>query len=227
MQVHLPTSIKHVQIDKAQSTVMIAIAVATAVSIFCLFSTKALVSQASYQRRVINARHDVVRQLNKNLESAKNLASQYQIFDSTNPNILGGKNTTDPNSNPPDGNNARLVLNALPTKYDFPALISSLSKILDADGIDSQNISASDQPESFDSKPTANPRPVSIPLSISGSSSYAGLQTLIKDFERSTRPYDITSLELSGSSTSMSISMIMNTYYQQAKSLNLGSKEIR
>src|SRR3990167_8406620 len=135
---------KSSQIDKSQKRLIILVSVSTVVTIFCLVSTKALLDYAGYHRHELAAKRAVIKQLEANIATANTLESQYQSFNSVNPNFIGGKNTTDPNTSPPDGDNARLVLDALPSKYDFPALISSVSKILTNAGIASPGIAASD-----------------------------------------------------------------------------------
>lgn len=218
----------HTQINKAQSSLVVVVAVATVVTVFCLVSTKALLSQGSYQRHVINERHKAVNQLKSNLSAANQLVSQFNsVFENSGPvNALGGKNDSSPGAVPPDGDNARLVLDALPSSYDFPALVSSLTKILTADGIQNPSIGGTDGSATASNQATTSPQPISIDVPISGSTSYAGLQKLLSDLQRSTRPFDITSMQISGNNTTMTFNMQMNTYYQPPKSLDVTSKVI-
>ncbi|MBI2589283.1 hypothetical protein HYW35_03750 [Candidatus Saccharibacteria bacterium] len=220
---------KRLQIDKTQSRMLIVIALSTVVIVFCLVSAKALLARATYQNRVINARHAAIKQIEQNIKNANTLVTQYNdVFVGTNPtNIIGGKNDPSPNALPPDGDNGRIVLDALPISYDFPALLTSVSKILANNSIGGPAIGGSDQSSAVNSDPSAHPSPAKIDLSISGGGSYQGAQTLIKDFERSIRPFDITKLSLSGSESSLAITIGLNTYFQPAKSLMITSKEIR
>jgi len=197
------------------------------VAMFCLASAKSLINQATYQRKVLHERRVAISQLEKNLTTAGNLASQYKIFNSPSTNLIGGKSTADPNAQPPDGDNARIVLNALPSIYDFPALISSVTKILNGQNIAIPSIGGADASASIDNAPTTNPQPQTIALTIGGSSNINGVQRLIADFERSIRPFDIQNLSLAGSASTMTISLTMNTYYQPAKSISVGSKVVR
>ena len=217
------------EIDKDQSTMILVIAIAAIVSVFCLVSAKALLSQAAYQRRVVNARHAAASQLEANIQNANTLSNQYtNVFEGTSAtNVIGGKNTTAASAQPPDGDNGRIVLDALPTTYDFPALLTSMSKLLANDNIGAPSIGGTDDSSSVSSSPSSNPQPVSISLSISGSGSYSDVQNLFKDMERSIRPFDITKLTLSGNESTMSFSVEVTTYYQPAKTLNTTAKEIR
>jgi hypothetical protein len=227
MKVVVPKSL-HSQIQKAQTSLFIVVVVACMISIFCLTSAKVLLSQGAYQLHVLNARHQAVKQLNDNIKAANQLVDQYNnVFENSGPlNVIGGKNDSGANAVPPDGDNARIVLDALPTSYDFPALVSSLSKILNSDNVQNISIGGTDQSATADNAASAAPHPVNIDVPVSGSASYADLQKLINDLERSIRPYDITNLQLSGTNASMTFSLQMNTYYQPAKSLTVTNKVV-
>ena len=220
--------IKKLHLDKQQSRILTTIAVATAISVFCLAATKVMISNGAYKRRVINARHQVVNQLRKDITQSQALINQFQIFEGDNPkNIIGGKNTTDQSATPPDGNNSRIVLDALPSSYDFPALLTSMAKILNNDQIGSPGISGSDTSASSSSVPSPTPQPQAIPLTLNGQGNYGSVQALIKDLERSIRPFDVLNLSLQGASNSFSLSLSVNTYYQPPKILSVGEKEVR
>lgn len=223
----LKINMQPLNLDKAETKMILTVTVGAVVSVFCLVSAKALWSQAAYQRHVVNAKHETVNQLKSNLENIETLKTQYETFNKANPNIIGGKNVTDQNAVPPDGDNSRIVLNALPSKYDFPALISSVTYVLNANRITNPGIAGSDLADSVDNAAQANPQPVEIPLVISGLSSYGGAQNLIKDFERSIRPFDVTKVQLSGTSASLSITASLTTYFQPGKILSTGTKEVK
>lgn len=219
---------KSSQIDKGQQRLIILVSLSTVVTIFCLVSAKTLLSNASYHRHELSAKQEVIKQIEANISTATTLESQYQSFNSVNPNFIGGKNTTDPNTSPPDGDNARLVLDALPSTYDFPALISSVSKILTNNAVASIGIAGNDLNATTGATPSVNPTPVEIPLSINGSTSYSAAQNLIRDLERSIRPFDITTLDFGGTNSTVSISAGLTTYFQPAKVLGAGTtKEVK
>ena len=223
----LPISTKDVKLAKPRSNIYTVVTISVLVTIFSLTSTKALLDQASYQRQVINARQATVKQLESNLQSAQSLADQYGIFNSGTANVIGGKNSNDPNVIPPDGDNARIVLNALPSNYDFPALISSVSKILNDNQINTPAIGGTDKSAEIAAEPQGEGSPELIPLTVSGMANYASVQKLIKDLERSTRPFNITSLSLRGSNNDMSVALEMDTYFQSAKKVTLVDKEVK
>lgn len=221
-------SSKHLEIDKNQSTIILVIAIATIVTVFCLMSSRALLSKAAYQRKVINERQKSLTQLEKNIKDAQVFLGQYNnVFNGDSPkNIINGRNIKDPNAKPPDGSNPRIVLNALPTTYDFPALVTSLAFILSSNNINAPSIVGLDSSVTIDSKPSPNPQVVMIPVSISGTTTYAGAEKLIKDLERSIRPFDATKLSLSGSGATV-VNLDANTYFQPAKTLTVTQKEVK
>lgn len=223
------TSKRSVELDTAESYLMGIIALATVLTVFCLVSAKALLSQAAYQQRVINARNAAKTQIQTNISRANTLIKQYNdVFQGTNAtNVLGGNNTTDPNAVPPDGTNGRLVLDALPTTYDFPALLTSLQTLVTNDGIGGPTIGGTDQSTTSNSQPAASPSPVKIDMTLTGTASYANVQKLIQDMERSIRPIDITKLTFSGDQSNLTVNINFSTYYQPAKSLNVNNKEVR
>src|SRR5690349_20533365 len=142
MKINIPN--KKVQISKAQSTTIIMLSVAIVVSVFSLVSAKRLWSEAIFQRHVVNARRQSAQALQNDVSAAHQLIqNSSQVFTNQTKadNVLGGRNTTSSKVAPPDGDNARLVLDALPSNYDFPALITSLTKIMSRNGITNPGIS--------------------------------------------------------------------------------------
>lgn len=223
---HLPENLKQLQINKANSTIFAAVAIASVVTVFSLISTKTLLSQAGHHKRVLDAQHKTIQQLESNIKTANSLKTQFEVFNSGAINLIGGTNNNAA-TGPKDGDNARIVLNALPSQYDFPALLSSVEKIVGGNGLTSRSIGGSDESATISSEPSGNPQPVVMSFTVSGANNYAGVQNLIKDFERSIRPFDITKLTLSGPNSNMAISLTINTYFQPAKQLTVSNKEVK
>jgi hypothetical protein len=140
----VPISVKHVEINKANNLINIVVGVATIVIVFSLMSAKALVSQSSYQHKAISEKNKAAKQLKANVSAANTLKNQYDVFESANPNIIGGQGGDNTGDGPSDGDNARIVLDALPSQYDFPALTSSLEKIVTGVNVSIEGISGTD-----------------------------------------------------------------------------------
>jgi hypothetical protein len=218
-------SVKHLQIDKNQSNMLVVIAVATVIVVFGLFGAKALIVKGLYQRRALHARRQVVDQLKDNVKAANDLFSQYKVFASQDPNVLGGDVGGDAVL---DGDNPRIVLDALPSKYDAPALATSVEKILTDQNITIGSLTITDDPAANPDKAESGPQAKPITFSFSGSSTYQGMTKLLQIFEHSIRPFDITSLQISGTDKNLHLTAAVTTYYQPAKSLDLSpTKEVK
>src|SRR5574338_279847 len=116
MAQNLHISTKRILIDKANSTIVLAVGIAAFLTVFSMVSSKALLSRRAYQSKVIELQEKARDQLNAN----------YQAFVDRPENIIQGSST---GKGERDGDNAKIVLDALPSVYDFPGLTSSLEKI--------------------------------------------------------------------------------------------------
>lgn len=217
-------STKHLQIDKANKSVVIVIAIAAFLIVFSIFASKALLSQRSYQGKVIKEKTTAVKQLKTNLDESKKLVSSYKDFVSTSENVLGGnpKGTGDK-----DGDNAKIVLDALPSKYDFPALTSSLEKVLKSQNFKIESIVGIDDELNQKNTTSPNPVPLEIPFQITVSGSYVSMKTLVETLQKSIRPFQIQKMELSGNDASVRLTITAKTYYQPEKNLNITPKEVK
>ncbi len=219
-------SAKHLQIDKNQSSMMAVIVITVVVVVFSLFATKSMVTKGLYQRRALHARKEVAATLKTNYDSAKTLVSQYKnVFANQNPNILGGSVNGKTNL---DGQNAVIVLDALPSKYDAPALATSTEKVLTERGVTINSLTVNDDPSANSDAPQSQPSYKSMTFSFEGSTNFNDASKLFQDFERSIRPFDLNTLEISGSDNKLKLTVGMTTYYQPAKSLDLkATKEVK
>lgn len=217
---------KRVQIDKANLTVVAAVTVAAFVTIFSLVAIKSLWSQRSYQAKVISSRELARDQLEANIENASKLTDSYKQFVSSTANVIGGSAA---GTGERDGDNARIVLDALPSKYDFPALATSLEKLIKSQGLSIQSIVGTDdelnQSAAIDN-PT--PTPIEMPFKLSVTGDYTSTQKLVAVLEKSIRPFVVNELVLDadeGGAISMTIDA--KTFYQPEKSLNVKSEVIK
>ena len=221
-----PFSTKRLQIDKANATMVVATAVSVFVVIFSLFASRALWSQSAYQSRVISKKEKARDQLKKNIDvTSSKLVTAYKSFVGSTQNVLGG-NPGGQGDN--DGDNAKIILDALPSKYDFPALATSLEKLLAQNGLKTTSITGTDD-ELNQQKQSDNPDPqaVTIPFEIAVTGSYANVQTLTSVFERSIRPFQISTLSFSGTDSDLNMAVKAQTYYQPEKSLTIRTEVVK
>ncbi len=203
---------------------LINLVAAATLTAFCLVAARALLGQALYQQRVINARHAATAHLKTDLTAASSLATQYQAFAAANPNVIGGNAS---GQGPSDGSNPQIVLDALPIRYDFAALTSSVEKIMRDRGISVSSINGTDKSLANPATDSPTPAPVTMSLSISAQGNYNNVQALINDLERSIRPFNINSLQLLGGQNSMQLTATLDSYYQPAKVFNLNPRNIK
>jgi hypothetical protein len=216
---------KRALISKANSSIVVATSIAAFVVVFCGIASKALISQASYQNRVISAKKKALSTLQSDLNARDSLVSSYKSFVDTPQNVLGGSPT---GSGDRDGDNAKIILDALPSKYDFPALATSLEKLISAQGLTIMSINGTDEElTQAVNQTSADPQPVTMPFQIQVAGSYDAIKALVSDLERSVRPFQVNKVELSGNEGSMTASIDAQTYYQPEKSLNIKTEVVK
>jgi hypothetical protein len=216
---------KRTLISKANSTVVIATSAAAFVLIFALVAGKSLTSQVAYQNRVIDTKKKALTQLREDLAARDSLQESYKEFIAADPNVLGGNPAT---TGGKDGDNAKLVLDALPSKYDFPALTTSLEKIITEQNMGIMGISGTDQEADQSLQQVSpTPTPVPIPFQVQVSGSYTSIQSLVDVFLHSIRPFSFQKLELSGDESSMIAIIDAQTFYQPEKSLKISEEVVK
>lgn len=223
-KLHLST--KRTAISKANAQMVIVVAIASFVTVFSLVASKTVLSQNVYQSRVVKAKETAHQQLTKNITAANSLVASYKSFVSTDTNSIGGltKGTGDK-----DGDNAKIILDALPSSYDFPALASSLEKILTSQSLKVGSITGiDDQVNQETNVSSPDPRAVPIPFSFTVSNAnYGSVQQLVSTLEASIRPIQLDSMTLTGASSNMQVTVTAHTYYQPAKNLQIKKQVVK
>lgn len=209
-------------ITKANSNMVIVSAVGAFLIVFSLIASKALWAQRTYQAKVIEKKEKAVKQLEDNQKSVEQLKISYSAFTGTPDNAIGGN----PNgTGDKDGNNSKIVLDALPSKYDFPAFITSTKKLLALKNFTAKSINGTDD-EVAQNKANKS-QPVEIPFQLTTEANdYARARELLKTTEQSIRPIKIKKLTITGGDgAQLQISIDANSYYQGAKGLTI-TKEV-
>lgn len=223
----LQLSSKRLQIDRATAAIVIVVAIASFLTVFSLIAARALLSQRSYQARVIEEKEKAKKQLGENRKALEKLVVEYQAFVEAPVNVLGGNPSPDARGER-DGDNPRIILDSLPSKYDFPALVTSIEKILKEGKYKEGNFSGSDDEVAQSEKqPDSNPQPIEIPFQVNINAPYADVQSFIAKLEKSIRPIRIDVFSLDGAESEMNLSLNAKTYYQPGKSLDFKTKEVK
>jgi len=219
-------STKRIAITKANAQMVVIVAVAAFVAVFCLMASKAVFSSNVYLARVTSEKQKAHTQLTQNINAYKALVTSYNQFVDQPTNIIGGSKTGTGDS---DGDNSKVILDALPYKYDFPALTSSIEKILTDRGFHPSSITGTDdqvnqQGNSSSPTPTAVPMPFTFSLD---HVNYTDVQQLLAKLQQSIRPIAIDNISLSGSNAQMTVTITAHTSYQPSKSVNISTKVVK
>lgn len=216
-------SVKHEIISKDSTRIVTIVALSVFVVVFCGFAIRTLLSQSFYHGRVIGEKEKTYKQLQANEKALAELKQEYDAFVNSSENILQGN----PNGTGLiDGNNAKIVLDALPGKYDYPALASSFEKILVDGGYEVDSLGGSED-TSIVSAATASATPIEIPYTFSVTAPYAQTFNLLKVLERSIRPMHVDRLGIQLQADGLLRTQVtLHTYFTQQKAYELGSKEV-
>jgi Tfp pilus assembly protein PilO len=218
-------STKKIQIDKANLTIVVVVAVACFLTIFSLVASKVLVGELAYQKKVIDQKNHTRKVLKDNLAARDQLVAQYQAFVSTSTNAIGGSVT---GAGDRDGDNAKIVLDALPSKYDFPALATSLEKLMSQNALSITAITGSDDEVAQSSSDSSStPQPVEMPFQITFDGSTQQTSAFFDTLQKSIRPIKVQSVLITGSDTTVSTDISAVTYYQPQKSLNIRNEVVK
>jgi hypothetical protein len=215
---------KRLLIEKASKSTVIVTSVTLFITIFCLFSVKNLLGDMAFQNRVETAKQKALTQLQADVVANNNLVNSYESFNGTSANVLGGAST---GTGANQGDNAKIILDALPSQYDFPALATSLNYLLNSQGVSVGALGGTDAGSGTNSGPVSGTSsPVLIPISFGVSGPYQNIQNLISALQHSIRPFSIQTLTLSGDQSNLSLSVTANTYYQPGVGFQIGSETV-
>ena len=222
---------KQVQIDKSMDNTFTIAAVAIFVTIFCLFSAHSLWNKLIFQNHVITAKTAARNQLSSDVIAAQKLTSAYENFNQSQVNLLGAQATGK------DNDNAKIVLDSLPSSYDYPALISSLQNLLSNQGVTVDSIGGTDQSASqaggtasaasTGTTSSSSGSAVAMPFTFSVNGPYQNVQNVLGAFEKSIRPFQITSLAISGDQSNVTLTVTAQTYFQPSAKFNITQEAVK
>jgi hypothetical protein len=219
----LDISTKRIAISKANAQMIVAVAVASFVAVFCLIASNSIWSQTRYQAQVTSKDQVAKNQLVSDTSAYKKLVNSYDSFDSASTNIIGGSSSGTGNN---IGSNAQIILDALPPTYDFPALTSSVEKILKNGKNDITGLTGIDNELTESSNTSSpNPSPVAMPFGFTvENTNYQSAIQLITELEESIRPIQIDTMDVTADTGGLTLTVTAHTYYQPAKTLSISKK---
>lgn len=219
-------SIKHLAISKANTQVVIIAGVAGFITVLCLVVAQAFISQNAYLSKVTERKEAANQQLQTNLAAVNELTKAYDDFQAKPVNVIGGQATGTGRN---DGPNSKIVLDALPSSYDFPALTSSIEKILTDRNLTIDSITGTDE-EIIQKEVASSPTPEAVPMAFSfliSGANYTKIQEVVGDLNRSIRPIHVDSLTISGGGDEMELEVAAHTYFQPPKNLSIKTEQVQ
>lgn len=206
-------SLKHLQINKANTVIVSVTALAAFILVFTGFAVHAMLNIRDYQVRVIDQKEETRDILIDNLDVAQTINQSYQAFVAPPENIIGGARDGE---SAQDGDNARLILDALPSQYDFPALITSIEAMLESEGVTIGGITGTDQ--ELSSSDAASDDPIPIPFGFSATGDYEQTQSLVDSMQQSIRPLRFQRIDIrADSSDNIRLDGTLSTFFQPEK----------
>lgn len=218
-------SAKRIAVDKTNASLIAILSISVFVTIFSVVSIKNLYSQMRYQSKVISAKEETLKQIEQNITEAGKLDTSYKEFTGMTENLIGGNPNGDGDR---DGQNPKLVLDALPSKYDFPALATSMAKLTKLGGFSLSNIKGVDD-EIAQSENTFAVSPVvsEMQFGVEVNTSANKGKELLELFEKSIRPISFEKIVITTGDSGLKFDIDAKTYYQPEKRLNVTEEVVQ
>jgi Tfp pilus assembly protein PilO len=194
-------------IKKSSSAIVGATAIAAIVASFSIVTINFLWNLSRHNESVITEKQKASRTLEENVENIEPLQNSFRILESGDVNSV-------------------TVLDALPSKYDFPALATTMESLAIRSGLTLSEFSGNDL-EGEAAQQSTTPNPIEIPFTMVVQGEYQDIQEFIDNLGKTIRPLVVKSMELKGSDSSMKASLSIVTYYQPATDLNLTTKVVQ
>lgn len=218
-------SMKRIAIDKANTSLILVITISIFVVVFSLVASKALYGQMRYQSRVIGEKEATVKLILKNKQEVERLSTSYTEFSSEITNAIGGNPK---GAGDRDGENSRIILDALPSQYDYPALITSLNKLAQTGGFTLTSLTGTDdEVNQATNNSSSSPASIEMPFSLEASIAQTDGVKFLQLFEKSIRPIQISKVSIQGADSSLKVSIQAKTYFQPEKKLNITDEVVK
>lgn len=202
-------SSKYFLIKKASSNMFVAIIIASVLVSFSVVSIKFLLDLRSFNSSVQSEQSKVIDTLNTNITNYEQLKEDYGAFEEGS-DILSDQG---------DRTNSTTVFDALPSKYDYPAIVTAIENVARLSGVELTGVAGDDNIEGA-TLSDPNPQPIEISFSLSLNGSYQSIQRFFTRLEQTIRPYSVRSVQLSGSDSSLRANVSITTYYQPSIDLS-------
>lgn len=120
------------------------------------------------------------------------------------------------------------MLDALPSKYDYPALVTSMEKILSGQNVTIKSIGGTDDILSQANPVSSSaPTPQEMPFQLTVTGDYNSVRKVVEAFEKSIRPINVQTLALNSEQNKITMIVTAKTYFQPAKNLNIRTEVVK
>jgi hypothetical protein len=214
---------KRTQIAKANKTMFLWIAIASALVGSALVVSIFLFQKAVFNEKVLGAKQDTVNALNTNNKVAPQLEDEIRVLDTDQALISSKANDSD--------QAIQVILDALPSDGNSLALGASLQNKLLAGvpgitSIQSLRVDpiAGDDTTVVDASATTAGNEITFQLAIKGSQE--GIKAVLQNFEKSIRLIKVTSMQIETQQDGQLLTLQAKAYYEPSKSIELTDKVI-
>ncbi len=199
-------SSKNSQIQKASTQTFASVAIASIIVSTSVVIINILWSNANYNSKVHGVQEEARDTLQSNIDVTAELEESFRRLE------IGADLLSDQD---PDKKNSEIILDALPSKFDFPELATSMENLAESSSVNLESIGGTDLgSEAASSSPT--PVPTSIPFTLGIDGDYASINKFLQGLENSIRPIRVVSINMSGTSDSLRVTISAETTYQPA-----------
>lgn len=207
MKINRIFSGKRQAIDKAKSTVLVTVVIASIVISFAVVALNFLWDLRGYNTRVLGEKQAAKNTLVQNVANAEQLKTKFESFEQGDIK-------------------SQEILDALPSKYDFAALITSIDVLAKRSGMLLDGFVGTDDSEQAPQS-AVSPAPLEIPFNVTVVGRYDDLREFIQNLDRSIRPMSVNSISISGNDSNIKAEIAITTYYQPQADINVETKEIQ
>lgn len=211
------TSQKHMQIKKSSAQSFIAVVVASVVVSMTLVLANIMYDTSKFNSKVQGALEDTKLQLVANIEAVDSLEKSFAALQNGD-NLIAKQ--------PEDKKNSEIILDSLPSVYDFPEIASSVNRLAEISEVELVAFQGTDLGSDATNQSTLV-EPIKIPFSVEVKGSYSAIAKFLLNSERNIRPIIVKSVSLSVSGNELSASVSAETSYQPAFDITIQKEVIR
>ena len=208
---------KRRQIKKASKAMFVWVAFAAMLVSFAIVALQFFAQQWIFNNKVLAAKYKANDNLSKSLRATDDLKSNINAL-VADPDLALTRNSD-------TESNLQVILDALPTKADVAATATSIQQeIAQGSGVTLESVTPPTEPDSSDTSVTGAQQ---LQFSLVASGTYQQIQTFLKNLEKTIRPMNIVSLDVSGDDASLRATITLNTYYQPLTTVTVKKQGVK